>query len=212
MVAWRRYVIGVVGLATLPLGPLGCTRPDPKAGGPPPTFEDRLLEIARTYEEYGRFPGLPHLAPVYCRAPPDPLPRFSAQGDSSAHGRKLYWLFVKEVPAGAAGGTYFVAGKPSPVGQVIVKQAWLPEEVSGEKAAGRRDCCTHQGRVYRASRKAGLFVLFKVDPQTPGTDEGWVYGTVTADGKEVTSAGRVESCMNCHQRAPHDRLFGLPKD
>jgi hypothetical protein len=54
--------------------------------------------------------------------------------------------------------------------------------------------------------------MFKLDPKTPGTDEGWVYGTVSADGKQVTSAGRVESCMRCHQKAPHDRLFGLPKE
>ena len=53
--------------------------------------------------------------------------------------------------------------------------------------------------------------MFKTDPQTPGTDEGWVYGTVTPDGQQVTSAGRVESCMMCHQGAPHDRLFGLPE-
>jgi hypothetical protein len=50
-----------------------------------------------------------------------------------------------------------------------------------------------------------------MDPKTPGTDNGWVYGTVTADGKQVTSAGRVKSCMACHQRAPNDRVFG-PSD
>ena len=49
------------------------------------------------------------------------------------------------------------------------------------------------------------------DLKTPDTDEGWVYGTVSADGKTVTSAGRVQSCMNCHQDAPHDRLFGVAK-
>jgi hypothetical protein len=53
--------------------------------------------------------------------------------------------------------------------------------------------------------------MFKLEPGTPGTDAGWVYGTVTPDGKQVTSAGRVESCMGCHQDAPHDRLFGLAK-
>jgi len=28
----------------------------------------------------------------------------------------------------------------------------------------------------------------------------------------VTSAGRVASCMQCHEAAPHERLFGLQKD
>jgi hypothetical protein len=53
--------------------------------------------------------------------------------------------------------------------------------------------------------------MYKLDAKTPGTDEGWVYGTVTPDGKDVTCAGRVASCMGCHADAPHDRLFGLAK-
>jgi hypothetical protein len=64
--------------------------------------------------------------------------------------------------------------------------------------------------TYHAKEKGPLFVMFKVGPRTPGTDEGWVYGTATADGKRVTSAGWVESCMKCRQEAPHDRLFGPP--
>jgi hypothetical protein len=68
------------------------------------------------------------------------------------------------------------------------------------------------GRLYHAAQKAGLFVMYKLDPGTPGTDEGWVYGTVSADGREVLSAGRVGPCMACHWDAPHDRLFGLKKD
>ena len=36
-----------------------------------------------------------------------------------------------------------------------------------------------------------------------------MYGTVTADGKKVTSAGRVASCMKCHETKA-TRLFGLP--
>jgi hypothetical protein len=37
-----------------------------------------------------------------------------------------------------------------------------------------------------------------------------VYGTVSADGKRVTSAGRVESCMACHQGdKTTDRMFGV---
>ncbi len=67
------------------------------------------------------------------------------------------------------------------------------------------------GKIYHAAKQADLFIMFKVDPKTKDTDKGWVYGTVTADAKKVTSSGKVESCMNCHQDAPHDRLFGLPE-
>lgn len=56
--------------------------------------------------------------------------------------------------------------------------------------------------------RSDLFIMAKLDPKTAGTDQGWVYGTVTPDGKTVTAAGRVESCMKCHQAARHDRLFG----
>src|SRR5436190_351218 len=64
-------------------------------------------------------------------------------------------------------------------------------------------------KLFKATKQADLFIMFKLDPKTPGTDNGWVYGTVTPDGKTVTSAGRVESCMKCHQDAKADRLFGL---
>ena len=50
--------------------------------------------------------------------------------------------------------------------------------------------------------------MAKLAPETPGTDEGWIYGTVAPDGT-VTSAGLVESCMECHDSAPHERLFGV---
>lgn len=42
-------------------------------------------------------------------------------------------------------------------------------------------------RAYRTDKLQGLFIMLKQDPGTPGTDEGWVYGTVSADGKTVTS-------------------------
>jgi hypothetical protein len=52
--------------------------------------------------------------------------------------------------------------------------------------------------------------MFRLDPATPETDEGWVYATVSPQG-QVTSAGRVASCMGCHETsATHERLFGVP--
>jgi hypothetical protein len=52
----------------------------------------------------------------------------------------------------------------------------------------------------------GLYVMKKVGAGD-GTDAGWIYGTIAQSG-EVTSAGRVASCIGCHEDAPHDRLFG----
>ncbi len=64
-------------------------------------------------------------------------------------------------------------------------------------------------KAYRTGRRTALFIMLKLDPATPNTDEGWVYGTVTPDAKTVTSSGRVASCMKCHVDAPRDRLHGL---
>ena len=52
--------------------------------------------------------------------------------------------------------------------------------------------------------------MFRLDAATPDTDEGWVYATVSPAG-QVTAAGRVASCMGCHETsATHERLYGVP--
>jgi hypothetical protein len=127
----------------------------------------------------------------------------------------LYWLYVKELPPGYTEGDYTLAEKPNPIGQVVVKEAWHPQEVkTGEIPDQTKSIVLADGnesRFLRTGEQGHLFIMVKLDPSTPGTDEGWVYGTVTPDGKQVTCAGRVESCMGCHRDAPHDRLFGLAK-
>jgi hypothetical protein len=204
------------------------------------SFHPRLLEIARTYESYSVVDGNYRWAPRFCQPggqPPPPTTEpdeitpivvpgtvplwFSSTADPATHGRKMYTLFVKEWQPQTS---YVQAGQSSPVGQVIVKEAWAPEEVQAENKAAsrvRRNLAGREewfypyvrrgGKTYRASEKAALFIMLKLDPATPDTDEGWVYGTVTADGQNVTAAGRVEACMKCHQKAPYDRLFGLPQ-
>jgi hypothetical protein len=159
--------------------------------------------------------------------------RFSASRDEGTHGRKLYAVFA----VFKDDGSYIKPGQASPINQEIVKESWVPEEVKDDKTpptyptdpeASKRAATScfaprapddlvpfspyarKDGKLYHAAKRADLFIMYKLDPETPGTDQGWVYGTVTADGKRVTSAGRVESCMKCHQAAPHDRLFGLP--
>jgi hypothetical protein len=145
------------------------------------------------------------------------------------HALKLYYLFIKDADA------YAVAGHQiQPIGQAIVKESWTPEEVKaggdlapspfagrdGERfgLAPRHDnrmdalsaFAERDGKQYRPAKQAELFIMFKVDPATNGTDSGWVYGTVTPDGTHVTSSGRVASCLQCHQNAPVDRMFANP--
>jgi hypothetical protein len=212
----------------------GVARSTPVERKPDPSrkFHTRLLEIAKSYKPFGRVDDDARWAPTLCRAPSLPAVRFSASKDTKTHGQKLYSMFAKERKAYVA-----PPEKGQPVGQVIVKQSWVPEEIAhkgqggdpvrqkAKEAAKGKDAgsgatdkddsffpyARKSGKVYKASRQAELFIMYKLDPSTKDTDRGWVYGTVSADGKKVTAAGRLESCMKCHQKAAHDRVFGLPK-
>jgi hypothetical protein len=216
-------------LAFLAFVSLGCSVEPAGQGAPPApalpsstavkeghSFDGRLLEIASSYKRFRRIGDEVRLTYVPCAAQPRiNSPQLSASADPDTHGRKLYWLFVKQLPPDYTEGDYTVAEKPNPVGQVVVKEAWHPQEVTGGEIPDQtKSVYVAEGkgsRFFRTGEQGHLFIMVKLDPSTPGTDEGWVYGTVTPDGKQVTCAGRVESCMGCHSDAPHDRLFGLAK-
>jgi hypothetical protein len=156
-----------------------------------PTFHRALQAIGAEYKNYGKVDDWARWAPGMCAMPPPPKARLSASQDTSSHGKKVYYLFAKDRDQ------YYKNEAPKP-GQVVVKESWYPAaEVNGNPAA--------------SEKQGGLFIMMKLDPKSPGSDNGWVYGTVTSDGKTVTSAGRVQSCMGCHVSATNDRLFGLPK-
>jgi hypothetical protein len=142
--------------------------------------EPRLGEIAREYPSYGRVDDVQRRAPTDCRAPePAPL-RQSASRDLETHGRKLYYLYAKDREA------YRMSRElAQPLGQVLVKESWVPN---------------------RIPVRGPLFVMIKTGE--PDSDAGWIYATITPDGKTVTASGKIASCMECHQ-AKRDRLFGL---
>jgi hypothetical protein len=94
--------------------------------------------------------------------------------------------------------------KPEPDGRQVRPSAFGRDVAPPHQRFAEKD-----GKHYRPAEKADLFIMLKLDPATPDTDQGWVYATVSADGKTVTSSGRVESCMGCHTKAPDDRLFGV---
>ncbi|HJZ57491.1 MAG TPA: hypothetical protein VKE74_21155 [Gemmataceae bacterium] len=226
----RMLLIGLVGCA---LGLCASGRPaDPPVSPPPadpapsakPPFHKELKDVAATYLKWGRVDNEARWAPELCRAPRPAQARFSASADEKTHGKKLYSLFAKD-----RNGYVLVAKeKTVKVGQVVVKQSWVPEEMTGTDAAEVRagqakleaqpgagpwdsfnPYVVRDGKIYKAAKQADLFVMMKLDPSTPETDEGWVYGTLTPDGKTVTAAGKLESCMKCHVEAKTDRLFGL---
>lgn len=157
-----------------------------------PQFHKTLLDIAAKYKSYGKVDDMAKWAPWLCAAPPPPKARLSESKDSDTHGRKLYFLF-------AVNRNEYVARKTPQVGQVIVKESWFPKIGALEPSP-------------ETSHQSDLFIMTKLAPATKDTDEGWIYGTVTPDGKIVTSSGRVESCMKCHIQAKNDRLFGLKEN
>lgn len=204
----------------------------PRDGGP---FDDRLLAAAAEYKGYQRVSDRVRFAPTMCRVPvPPPDPRlFSASTDPTTHGGKLYFLYASD---SAAYDRISWNGQPhSPVGQTLVKETWTVEEVTGDRI--ERDStpggdglprpapltglidgshkppdayAIHDGRTFRTGEQRELFIMHKLDPATPGTDQGWVYSVVSADGSRVRAAGMIESCIGCHAKTDRDRLFGHP--
>jgi hypothetical protein len=176
----------------------------------PPPANPFVRHIEAAKKDYGSFPVVTpqaRVAPTDCRLPPAQADVSRAKG---AHGDKLYLLYVKD----AANGTYIEAGKPAPVGQTLVKEAW--EKIDGTATARTAAfdrypagiVATVDGKPCHAGASYGLFVMHKLAADTEGADRGWIYGTVDAAGK-VTAAGRIASCIACHEKATEDRRFGL---
>ncbi len=80
-----------------------------------------LLDIARSYPQYGYVDDIERVAPAMCKAPTRPAPRRSASRDEATHGQKTYYLFAKDRLS-------YLHAKDlaQPDGQVIVKESWFP--------------------------------------------------------------------------------------
>lgn len=173
----------------------------------PARFEEVIAEAARDYQSFALVSGEIRLAPTDCRAP-EPIVRRSEA--AREHGQKLYQLYARF----ADGDRYIDEGVAAAVGQTLVKEAWVcvdgPPRAATEATAryGRTPRLLVDGKAFHAGDAAGLFVMHKLAPDTPGTDQGWIYGTVDRHGV-VTAAGAVASCMRCHRDAAEDRRFGL---
>jgi hypothetical protein len=153
--------------------------------------------------------------------------------EDSPHDKKLYYLWA------SGKWEYLAlshdAARGVPVGFTIVKESFAavprvpppPDEVrlAVEKELGRPlrfdELTLHgspppvtwfetaDGTQLQIGDAAGLYVMTKLGAaDLPGTDAGWIYGTIAPDGT-VTSAGRVATCMGCHEDAGDGRLFGL---
>ena len=162
------------------------------AANPPvkaPAGDPRVEKAAREYASYGKVDDLSRWAPTLCKAPAPPQPHLSTSRDAETHGRKLYYLYAKDREA-----YRMVQSLDQPVGQVLVKESWVPAPTS-----------TFQRPV--TAEQGPLFLMIKTGEAD--SDQGWIYATATPDGKTITSSGKLASCMECHQGAKYDRLFGV---
>ena len=127
-----------------------------------------------------------------------------SEAEDSPHGQKLYYLWAsnREAYLKTEVATGFTIVKES----FAAKPGKKPHEGIVRMDEPLHDTINHDGTWLTTGEAKGLYVMTKVGGE--GTDDGWVYGTITTDGV-VTSAGRVATCMGCHEDAPHGRLFGL---
>ena len=181
-----------------------------------PAHTAHLQRAAASHEQWGRVDERPALAPAMCAAPvapadakarPAQLRRSAAEG--GGHGLKLYYLWANDREAYLQHGPNRSRARVPP-GFTIVKQAFAAEPANSA-ADPHASVSLPDGSALVAGAAAELFVMIKLTAEADATtDAGWIYGTVAPSGR-VTSAGRVASCMRCHERIA-DRLFGLPSE
>lgn len=178
-----------------------------------PRFQKPMLDVAAGYYKYQKYDDNLRRAPWLCAMPPPSGPKLSKSKDAGTHGHKLYYVYAKDMAS-------YINNQKAPDDQVLVKESFVfspspslspSVPLAGDPAAKP---FLSERENYKAGEKHGLFIMMRLKPGSAGyedTDDGWIYGTVTADGKTVTSAGKVQSCMGCHLKAPHGRLFGVPE-
>ena len=186
-----------------------------------PRVVDDLKKVALEHRAWGRVDDETRWAPMLCRTPEPGKARMS-QAETGGHARKLYSLFAKDRTAYLQASPKG-AGAP---GQTIVKESYHPQLLTdaeqkdvlekgsrgrpapeGVAGGGNFNPYSRDGdKMYIASKLVALYVMQKKPANTPGTDAGWIYGTVTPEG-EVTSAGKVASCMGCHTQSKNDRML-----
>lgn len=172
-----------------------------------------LREVAATYSRWALVDNTVGLAGADCTVGIRSGIRLGTADRSAAHADKVFLLYAYDV-AGyrrAVGAVHEDLGSHrsepriasrSDVLQVVVKESFAAvPRVPGPGPESHED-------AYSRGERTGLFVLAKLADAPPGTDEGWIYGTVSPSG-DVVDAGVIEPCVGCHRQQP-ERLFGLP--
>jgi len=178
-----------------------------------PQFHEALLSAIEEYLHFGMVNSIviPKSADSLDMEDEAPQPFMSESGHEPSHGNKLYFLFAKEI-----GHYTHPQNQPAPAGQAIVMESWtskpsnpaarnLISHASGNRVNPRS---TIGNKTLEIGKRHKFFVMTKLAKDAPKTDQGWVYGVIDADSREVVASGKVASCMSCHVEADNDRLFG----
>jgi len=189
----------------------GATRSGAEISYNSPIDRSVLEQIALKYQTWGLVDDGNRWAPTRCASTPGTV-RATKTEEDTVHGGKLYFLYAKDWRS----YVHWVR-KPQPIGQVIVKESFHAVEVkAGETVkrdvlfgAERIRLAEKDGKRWKPGEPYALFVMVRSAETEPGTDRGWRYATMSFDGKTIYTNGRVDSCIRCHEEAPHDRLFGL---
>lgn len=212
-----------------------CVDQTQPASDSPIAREKAILDIAGRYSGFHLASPWPAWTIAMCRVvTPDEITGVPSRSDDQrTHGDKLYKLWVSDYDAymrlcGFDAKRYSAqpldkTAKPlttSPIGQTLVKETFAAVKVPASEEPKpnpyRRDLIVDGDKAFRQGAPAELFIMTKVDPKTPDTDNGWIYAVVSTDRKTVLRSGRIESCMHCHEQTTRDRLYGpeetWPKD
>lgn len=123
----------------------------------------------------------------------------SRSDDTGNHGQKIFKLFVKDDNA-------YAYKTPQPDGQVLVKATWHATKTNNpEKHKGLLQL--NDSLYLKPADKAEYFIMYKAGKVNYPTDEGWIYGIVSSDGKEVIKKGLIQSCISCHKESQSDRML-----
>lgn len=183
-----------------------------------PKLHTLFLAVARSYDDFTRADGT-WWTPLDCLAPTDDTSRLSMAAEGAAHGRKVFTLQILDFTKYASE----TGGRPEPPGfaragrrlvvpgveQALVKVSYEPTDDPKQARALGIAPAMHGGKQYYPGKQLDLFMMVRPSDKRIVTDAGWLYGTVSPDGKRVTSAGLVKSCVGCHQKAPFGRQFGV---
>mgnify|MGYP007059384568 FL=1 len=156
-----------------------------------------------------------------------------SEDESTHGGQKLNYAFARVVDAYSLAGVNdddvperLRAVTQSQNGQAIVLSSWIAREVTEapqgsnpeignhmfgqyfqEETADTYPIASDGDKFYYAAEKVGLFMMLRADENNAHEMEhamnGWIFATTTPDGDEIIGLGKIESCVQCHQDAPH---------